>query len=137
MTVLSVCLGFATMIIPYTITFYISTALLALFGAKMLYEGYNMDPNEGQEELEEVSEDLRKREESVSRGSQKIVPLNLKGLEYSGALLILIFIFLADPWFCGGPRAGHVPNPPEETTEILWAPSVPHFPAGILSHFPG
>lgn len=65
MTVLSVCLGFATMIIPRAITFYISTALLALFGLKMLYEGYKMDPNEGQEELEEVSEELRKREESV------------------------------------------------------------------------
>ena len=66
MTVLSVVLGFATMIIPRVITFYISTALLALFGLKMLYEGYKMDPNEGQEELEEVTEELRKREESVS-----------------------------------------------------------------------
>ena len=65
MTVLSVCLGFATMIIPRSITFYISTGLLALFGFKMLYEGYNMDPNEGQEELEEVTEELRKREETV------------------------------------------------------------------------
>lgn len=65
MTVLSVCLGFVTLIIPRAITFYISTALLALFGVKMLYEGYSMDPNEGQEELEEVTEELRKREESV------------------------------------------------------------------------
>lgn len=65
MTVLSVCLGFATMIIPRWITFYISTGLLALFGVKMLYEGYKMDPSEGVEELEEVSEELRKREESV------------------------------------------------------------------------
>lgn len=69
MTVLSVCLGFATLIIPRAITFYISTALLALFGLKMLYEGYKMDPNEGQEELEEVSEELRKREESVGVSS--------------------------------------------------------------------
>lgn len=65
MTILSVCLGYATMIIPRYITFYFSTALLAIFGLKMLYEGYNMDPNEGQEELEEVTEELRKREESV------------------------------------------------------------------------
>lgn len=65
MTVLSVVLGFATMIIPRSITFYISTALLAIFGLKMLYEGYKMDPNEGQEELEEVSEELRRREELV------------------------------------------------------------------------
>ena len=65
MTVLSVCLGFATMIIPRAVTFYISTALLALFGLKMLYEGWTMNPEEGQEEFEEVSEELRKKEEMV------------------------------------------------------------------------
>ena len=65
MTFLSVCLGFATMIIPRAVTFYISTALLALFGLKMLYEGWNMSPDEGQEEFDEVSEELRKREEVV------------------------------------------------------------------------
>lgn len=31
----------------------------------MLYEGWRMDPNEGQEEFEEVSEEIRKREETV------------------------------------------------------------------------
>ena len=31
----------------------------------MLYEGYKMSPEEGQEEFEEVSEELRKREETV------------------------------------------------------------------------
>ena len=66
MTFLSVCLGFATMIIPRAVTFYISTALLALFGLKMLYEGWNMSPDEGQEEFDEVSEELRKKEEVVS-----------------------------------------------------------------------
>ena len=65
MTFLSVCLGFATMIIPRAVTFYISTALLALFGLKMLYEGWSMSPDEGQEEFDEVSEELRKREEVV------------------------------------------------------------------------
>ena len=62
MTFLSVCLGFATMIIPRAVTFYISTALLVLFGLRMLYEGWNMSPNEGQEEFDEVSEELRKKE---------------------------------------------------------------------------
>ena len=66
MTFLSVCLGFATMIIPRSVTFYISTALLALFGLMMLYEGWNMSPDEGQEEFDEVSEELRKKEEVVS-----------------------------------------------------------------------
>lgn len=65
MTFLSVCLGFATMIIPRAVTFYISTALLVLFGLKMFYEGWNMSPDEGQEEFDEVSEELRKREEVV------------------------------------------------------------------------
>lgn len=46
-------------------TFYVSTGLLALFGVKMLYEGWGMSYDEGQEELEEVSEELRKREEVV------------------------------------------------------------------------
>lgn len=54
--------------IPRAVTFYVSTGLLALFGVKMLYEGWSMDPNEGQEEFEEVSEEIRKREETVGCG---------------------------------------------------------------------
>ena len=67
MTFLSVCLGFATLIIPRVVTFYVCTALLALFGLKMLYEGWNMSPDEGQEEFEEVSAEIRKREEMVGQ----------------------------------------------------------------------
>lgn len=67
MTFLSVCLGYATMIIPRSVTFYTCTALLALFGIKMLYEGYKMSPDEGQEEYNEVSEEIKKREETVGR----------------------------------------------------------------------
>lgn len=62
MTVLSVFLGYATTVIPRKYTFYISTALFAIFGLKMLKEGYEMDPNEGQEELEEVQAELKKKE---------------------------------------------------------------------------
>lgn len=95
MTVLSVCLGFATMIIPRAITFYISTALLALFGVKMLYEGYKMDPSEGQEELEEVTEELRKREESLTTGDPEQglakVPLRRR-LKFFGPLVSPIFL---------------------------------------------
>ncbi|KAF8789593.1 Transmembrane protein 165 like protein [Argiope bruennichi] len=62
MTILSACLGFATTVIPRTYTHYISTALFAIFGLKMLKEAYDMSPDEGQEELEVVQKDLLKRE---------------------------------------------------------------------------
>ena len=65
MTFLSVCLGFATMIIPRWVTQYVCTLLLALFGLKMLYEGWKMAPEEGQEEYEEVSAELKRKEEIV------------------------------------------------------------------------
>ena len=65
MTVLSVFLGYATTVIPRKYTFYISTALFAIFGLKMLKEGYDMDPDEGQEELEEVQAELKKKDEEV------------------------------------------------------------------------
>lgn len=65
MTVLSAVFGMAATIIPRIYTFYISTALFAIFGLKMIREGYYMSPNEGQEEMEEVQLDLRKREDEV------------------------------------------------------------------------
>jgi putative Ca2+/H+ antiporter (TMEM165/GDT1 family) len=49
MTILSACLGWITQIIPYWLTFYVSTTLFALFGLKMLYEAYHMSSSEGQE----------------------------------------------------------------------------------------
>ena len=63
MTILSVFLGFATVIIPRAITYYAGTILLALFGFKMFYDGYNMSPDEGKEELEAVNEELNKATE--------------------------------------------------------------------------
>lgn len=66
MTVLSAVLGYATTVIPRKYTLYISTALFIFFGLKMLKEGYDMDPNEGQEELEEVQAELKKKEAEVS-----------------------------------------------------------------------
>ncbi|KAF7993322.1 hypothetical protein HCN44_006382 [Aphidius gifuensis] len=67
MTILSVMFGYAATIIPRVYTYYISTALFALFGLKMLKDGYYMSPNEGQEELEEVQSDLRKREDELEK----------------------------------------------------------------------
>lgn len=52
-------------LIPRIYTFYISTALFAIFGIKMLKDGYYMSPNDAQEELEEVQSDLKKREDEV------------------------------------------------------------------------
>ena len=66
MTILSAFLGYVTTVIPRKYTFYISTALFAIFGLKMLKEGWYMDPNEGQEEYEEVSAELKKKEQEVS-----------------------------------------------------------------------
>lgn len=67
MTVLSAVLGFATTVIPRKYTLYISTALFVVFGLKMLKEGYEMDPNEGQEELEEVQAELKKKEAELEK----------------------------------------------------------------------
>lgn len=55
--------GWATTIIPKAITYYISTALFAIFGLKMLYDGFRMSADEGAEELEEVQATLRRRDD--------------------------------------------------------------------------
>lgn len=47
-------------------TYYVSTALFAIFGIRMLREGLKMSPDEGQEELEEVQAELKKKDEEVS-----------------------------------------------------------------------
>uniref|UniRef100_A0A1B6J985 GDT1 family protein n=1 Tax=Homalodisca liturata TaxID=320908 RepID=A0A1B6J985_9HEMI len=62
MTVLSVLFGWLATVIPRNIVFYVSTALFAIFGFKMLWEGYHMQPGGAQEEIEEVQADLRKRD---------------------------------------------------------------------------
>ncbi|KAL3267400.1 hypothetical protein HHI36_011529 [Cryptolaemus montrouzieri] len=67
MTVLSALFGWWVNVIPRIYTFYISTVLFALFGLKMLKEGYYMSPGEGQEELEEVQTNLRKKEEEYEK----------------------------------------------------------------------
>jgi len=67
MTVLSATLGWATQIIPRKFTYYASTILFALFGLKMLKEGWTMSPTEGQEEYEEALDDIKKREDELSK----------------------------------------------------------------------
>ncbi|KHJ85721.1 hypothetical protein OESDEN_14545 [Oesophagostomum dentatum] len=48
MTVSSACLHWVTQLIPREVTYYISAALFALFGLKMLHEGYHMSASAGQ-----------------------------------------------------------------------------------------
>ncbi|XP_029002977.1 transmembrane protein 165 isoform X2 [Betta splendens] len=67
MTCLSVLFGYATTIIPRIYTYYVSTALFAIFGIRMLREGLKMSPDEGQEELEEVQAEIKKKDEELQR----------------------------------------------------------------------
>ncbi|KAJ8795400.1 hypothetical protein J1605_018415 [Eschrichtius robustus] len=71
MTCLSVLFGYATTVIPRVYTYYVSTALFAIFGIRMLREGLKMSPDEGQEELEEVQAELKKKDEEVSQSTVK------------------------------------------------------------------
>lgn len=79
MTVLSVFLGYATTVIPRKYTFYISTALFAIFGLKMLKEGWEMDPNEGQEEMEEVQQELKLKEAELEAEQKGVADLESGG----------------------------------------------------------
>ncbi|XP_031641239.1 transmembrane protein 165 [Contarinia nasturtii] len=63
MTILSAVFGQLANLVPRVYTYYISTALFAIFGLKMLRDGWYMSPNDAQEELEEVQSDLKKRED--------------------------------------------------------------------------
>jgi putative Ca2+/H+ antiporter (TMEM165/GDT1 family) len=97
-------LGFATTVIPRWLTYYVSSALFAIFGLRMIREGlwhnititiYNvfalyvthkhcmlclgmkMSADEGQEEYEEVQADIRKKDEEVC-----VLQPNRKTIEY-------------------------------------------------------
>ncbi|CAG9860779.1 unnamed protein product [Phyllotreta striolata] len=63
MTVLSALFGWLVTVIPRAYTYYISTALFAIFGLKMLWEGYQMKKDEGREEMELVQLQLTRREQ--------------------------------------------------------------------------
>ena len=64
MHVMSALFGaLALNVIPKAYTYYISALLFAVFGLKMLKEGYYMSPEDAQEEMEEVQEELRKKDD--------------------------------------------------------------------------
>jgi putative Ca2+/H+ antiporter (TMEM165/GDT1 family) len=68
MHVMASFFGYATTVIPRMITYYLSSFLFAVFGLKMLHEGYHMSKTEAQDEFEEVNEELRKRDEKEGKG---------------------------------------------------------------------
>ncbi|KAK2577490.1 hypothetical protein KPH14_003587 [Odynerus spinipes] len=99
MTILSVIFGYAATIIPRKYTYYISTALFALFGLKMLRDGYYMSPTEAQEELEEVQSDLRKREDEFEKETSTTLVQDpesgiIRKTARRSALMLLSRIFL-------------------------------------------
>jgi len=64
MTVLSTAVGYAATVISRVYTFYASVVMFVVFGVKMLKEGYEMSPTHGQEEMEEVNNELSKKIDS-------------------------------------------------------------------------
>ncbi|KYM92524.1 PREDICTED: transmembrane protein 165 [Atta cephalotes] len=99
MTILSVVFGYAATIIPRAYTYYISTLLFALFGLKMLRDGYYMSPTEAQEELEEVQFDLRKRDDEYEKETASTLVQDpetgvIRKTTKSSALMLLSRIFL-------------------------------------------
>jgi len=62
MHIMSAFFGYAITIIPRVFTYYLSSFLFAIFGLKMLRDGWKMSPNEAQEEYDEVQEELRKKD---------------------------------------------------------------------------
>ncbi|KYN18847.1 PREDICTED: transmembrane protein 165 [Trachymyrmex cornetzi] len=99
MTILSVVFGYAATIIPRAYTYYISTLLFALFGLKMLRDGYYMSPTEAQEELEEVQSDLRKRDDEYEKETASTLVQDpetgvIRKTNKSSALMLLSRIFL-------------------------------------------
>ncbi|KJH51368.1 hypothetical protein DICVIV_02487 [Dictyocaulus viviparus] len=94
MTVLSASLGWISQLIPRKFTYYVSTVLFALFGLKMIHEGYYMSASEGQEDFEEAQAEVTKRE--MDRDTGKFVDMEAgnagHGSSYSSAWLIFSFV---------------------------------------------
>ncbi|XP_077983734.1 putative divalent cation/proton antiporter TMEM165 [Glandiceps talaboti] len=95
MTALSAFLGWATTIIPRKYTYYASTALFAIFGLKMLKEGWYMSPDESQEELEEVQAELKKKDEERERDKQATIVQDPESGIIRGGRTKKVFKFLS------------------------------------------
>jgi putative Ca2+/H+ antiporter (TMEM165/GDT1 family) len=67
-------------VVPRLYTYYISSFLFAVFGLKMLRDGWKMSAAEAQEEFEEVQEDLKNRERMAAEaGEDPEAAVNLVG----------------------------------------------------------
>lgn len=67
MTVLSALLGYAiTAFVPHIYTYYACTAIMFLFGLKMLWDAYKMKSNEAEEIQAEVNQEITGRSLSIS-----------------------------------------------------------------------
>eukprot|EP00088_Acartia_fossae_P018380 TRINITY_DN20622_c0_g1_i12.p1 TRINITY_DN20622_c0_g1~~TRINITY_DN20622_c0_g1_i12.p1 ORF type:complete len:470 (-),score=94.93 TRINITY_DN20622_c0_g1_i12:91-1500(-) len=74
MTVLSGLLGWVvTTFIPREVTYYTCTAIMFLFGFKMLWEAWKMDENEAEEVQREVEQELARRGSIASVHSRRDV----------------------------------------------------------------
>jgi putative Ca2+/H+ antiporter (TMEM165/GDT1 family) len=75
MTVLSAVLGHAVpALIPKRVTSFLAAGLFFVFGAKLLKEGLEMDPNEGvTAEMHEVEQELAEKEKELGRHQRNSV----------------------------------------------------------------
>jgi len=74
MTILSGLLGWVvTTFIPREVTYYTCTAIMFLFGIKMLWEAWRMDENEAEEVQREVEQELARRGSIASVHSRRDV----------------------------------------------------------------
>lgn len=81
MTLLSALLGnIITQFIPKLYTFYASSVLFALFGLKMLHEGYQMEAGDASEECEEANATLKESEE---KGDDSVEDKNVESGQVS------------------------------------------------------
>jgi len=92
MSVLSAYVGTVFTYIPKYYTHYAVTALFFFFGIKLLKEGFAMADDEGAEELEEVTQELKEKDEERSNVGEK------QGLLAFSPILIQAFTltFLAE-----------------------------------------
>ncbi|WAR00642.1 TM165-like protein [Mya arenaria] len=94
MTILSALLGFATTIIPRTVTHYASSVLFAVFGLKMLKDGWGMSPDEAQEEYEEVQAEIKKKEDEMYSTTQDIETGIIRGPKRNIFSLLFSAVFI-------------------------------------------
>ncbi|XP_014249374.1 transmembrane protein 165-like [Cimex lectularius] len=71
MTILSVAFGWVAAIVPRVYTHYISAALFAIFGLKMIRDGWKMSSNRAKEDLEAIQTRLQKKQEKLEGTDKK------------------------------------------------------------------